>query len=255
MQPTLNIAVKAARKAGAIINRSSLDLERSNISFNHLGEYALETSRLSEEAISEILLNAYPDHYIIVNKNEILMSDKEFKWVICSLDGLSNFSNGFPFYSISISLMQYNNIIQSVVYDPIRNELFTASRGGGTFLNDRRIRVSGKHKLDNSLLAIDKIEQEYFDVNLNINKILKNCMDIRKIGSSSLALAYVACGRLDGFLGSGLNISEISSGSLLISESGGLVADYAGEQNLFETGQMLAATPKIFAAIVSILNK
>ncbi|AFZ83177.1 inositol monophosphatase family protein [Candidatus Kinetoplastidibacterium crithidiae] len=251
MNPILNIAIKAARKAGAIINRSSLDLERNNVSSNLLNDYVAETSRLSEHVISEVLLNVYPDHDFI-GKNDSFDLNKEFKWIVCGLDGLENFIHCFPFYSISISLMHYNNIVQSVVYDPVRNELFTASRGAGTFLNDRRVRVSGKNRFGKSLISIqdNRVANNSFDL---LDKTIQN-LSIRKINSCSLALAYVACGRLEAFLGSNLSIFDMAAGGLLSSESGGLVADYHGDQNWFSSGQMLAATPKIFAKIVNALQ-
>lgn len=258
MHPMLNIAVKAVRRAGTILNRFSLDLERVNISRNLINGYADEAYRLAEEAARGIIVTAYPDHVVYSNGDlDNFKEHKGFLWIICPIDGQVNFAYGFPVYAISIVLIQNGHILQSVVYDPVRNELFTSRRGSGTFLNDRRIRVSGHINFSSSLIGdgFDCIENSNEDDPFKRSSIVMGCLSTRRIGSVTLGLAYVACGRLDGFYGYGLDRKYLAAGSLLISEAGGLITDFYGDQEWLESRQIIAATPKIFTLFKSNVNK
>ncbi|AGF48874.1 inositol monophosphatase family protein [Candidatus Kinetoplastidibacterium galati] len=250
----LNIAVKAVRRSSSVLSRFSLDLERVNVSRQLINEYADEAYRLAEEAAKLVILTAYPDHVVSPGNLRDLKNHKGFLWVICPIDGLINFAYGFPFYAISIVLIQNGNILQSVVYDPVRNDLFTSRRGSGTFLNDRRIRVSGQISLSNSLIGdgSDNIDNDnHLDKSHGVY-----CLSTRRIGSVALGLAYVACGRLDGFYGYGdLNRKYLIAGSLLVSEAGGLITDFNGDQDWLESRQIIAATPKIFSLLKNNINK
>ncbi|AGF48176.1 myo-inositol-1(or 4)-monophosphatase [Candidatus Kinetoplastibacterium oncopeltii TCC290E] len=252
----LNIAVKAVRRSSIVLSRFSLDLERVNISRHLINEYADEACRLAEETAKRVILTAYPDHAISLDGNfGDLKNHKGFLWVICPIDGLINFAYGFPFYAISISLIQNGNILQSVVYDPVRNDLFTSRRGSGTFLNDRRIRVSGQISFSNSLIGDGSDHIDINDAPFN-NKIITGCLSTRRIGSVALGLAYVACGRLDGFYGcSSLDRKYLAAGSLMVSEAGGLVTDFNGDQDWLQSRQIIAATPKIFTLFKNYINK
>lgn len=258
MHPTLNIAVKAARRAGAIINRASLDLERLQVSRKGPRNYVTEVDRAAEEAIVDVLQAAYPDHSFLAEESGARPAEKPTKtgarmrWIIDPLDGTTNFIHGYPAYTISIALTQDDIPVHAVVFDPNRNELFTASRGSGAFMNDRRIRVSGHASLADSLLG-ERIGRSAGDVDLRapFQSMLASAGAVRRSGSSVLDLAYVAAGRLDGFCGYSLKPWDVAAGGLLILEAGGLVGDFNGDQSWLQTGHIVAATPKVFTRMLA----
>ncbi|MFC4275145.1 inositol monophosphatase family protein [Achromobacter aloeverae] len=256
MHPMLNIAIKAARRAGTIINRASLDLERLNVAKKGPRDYVTEVDQASETAIVETLRAAYPDHAVLGEEFGHQGSDQaEFQWVIDPLDGTTNFIHGFPNYAISIALLQKGVPTQAVIFDPSRNELFTASRGSGAFLNDRRVRVSGRTRYHEALLGAHWAGSAGPDQgNGKFRQVAENVIGVRRMGSTVLDLAYVACGRLDGFCGVGLKAWDLAAGSLLVLEAGGLVADFTGEQGWLDSGNVLAATPKIFTQVLGTLQ-
>jgi myo-inositol-1(or 4)-monophosphatase len=256
MHPMLNTAIKAARRAGTIINRASLDLERLNVARKGPRDYVTEVDRASEEAIVESLRIAYPDHAVLGEEFGLQGSEQaEFRWIIDPLDGTTNFIHGLPIYAVSIALQHRGQITQAVVYDPSRNELFTASRGGGTFLNDRRVRVSGRSRYPEALLGA------YWPGSTEpglgaprFRAMAEGCSGVRRQGATVLDLAYVASGRLDGFCGVGLKPWDLAAGSLLVMEAGGLVSDFDGDQGWLASGDVLAGTPKIFTQMVAGLQ-
>ncbi len=258
MHPALNIAVKAARRAGQIINRASNDLDLIKVASKGQSDYVTEVDQAAETAIVETLREAYPNHGILAEESGLAgASDAEFQWIIDPLDGTTNFIHGFPQYAISIALAHNGQITQAVVYDPNRNELFTASKGRGAFLNDRRIRVSKRTKLQESLLGtgFPYREFEHIDSYLAIFKELCQATSgMRRPGAASLDLAAVACGRLDGFWEFGLAPWDMAAGTLLISEAGGLVSDLAGEATYLETGNLVAGNPKVFAQLLQVIQ-
>jgi myo-inositol-1(or 4)-monophosphatase len=258
MHPMLNTAVKAARRAGAIINRASLDLERLQVARKGPKDYVTEIDQAAEEAIIDILRTAYPEHGFLAEESGVHRgaghdegSHSEFQWIIDPLDGTTNFIRGFPLYAISIALAQRGQITQAVIYDPTRNELFTASRGGGAFLNDRRVRVSGQTRYHDALLGAHiKGMGGGVPPTSPFSSMLAECAAVRRLGSTVLDLAYVAAGRLDGFCGVSLKPWDLAAGSLLVLEAGGLIADFDGEQGWMKSGNVLAATPKIFTQML-----
>src|SRR5690606_32309096 len=177
----------------------------------------------------------------------------EFQWVIDPIDGTTNFIHGLPLYAISIALMQKGQITQAVVYDPSRNELFTASRGSGAFLNDRRIRVSGLRRYHEALLAAH-LGKATNNGDPRFADMLAECTAVRRLGSTVLDLAYVAAGRIDGYCGVGLKPWDLAAGGLLVLEAGGLIGDFDGEQGWMESGRVIAATPKIFPQMLGYLQ-
>jgi len=260
MHPALNIAVKAALRAGQIINRAALNLERLQVAVKRQHDYVTEVDQEAEAAIIETLRNAYPDHGILAEESGLSAPGQKsgFQWIIDPLDGTTNFIHGFPQYAVSIALAKDGQLQQSVVFDPGRNELFTASRGSGAFMNDRRIRVSSCTKLDKALLGTGFPYREFSQVDgyLGIlRELMRQSSGIRRPGAASLDLAYVACGRLDGFWEFGLSPWDIAGGVLLITEAGGLVADPAGEANYLHVGKIVASTPKIFPALLNIVQQ
>jgi myo-inositol-1(or 4)-monophosphatase len=259
MHPMLNTAIKAARRAGAIINRASLDLERLNVARKGPKDYVTEVDRAAEESIIDILRTAYPEHGFLGEESGAHAAGgehpaPEFQWVIDPLDGTTNFIHGFAHYAVSIALMHRGQAAHAVVYDPTRNEMFTASRGSGAFLNDRRVRVSACTRYHDALLASHIPQSTALPVTSPFVPLLADCAAARRTGSTVLDLAWVACGRLDGFCGVGLKPWDMAAGGLLALEAGGLVADFRGEQDWMASGNVLAAGPKLFAQMLSHLQ-
>jgi len=260
MHPMLNTAIKAARRAGTIINRASLDLERLQVARKGPKDYVTEVDHAAEEAIIDVLRTAYPDHAFLGEESGSVAAPDgangdtaEFQWIIDPLDGTTNFIHGLPLFAISIALMHRGQITQAVVYDPSRNELFTASRGSGAFLNDRRMRVSGQLRYHDALLGAH-LGNSSVNAPSRFSDMLGECTAVRRIGSTVLDLAYVAAGRLDGYCGVGLKPWDLAAGGLLVLEAGGLISDFEGEQQWMKTGGVIAATPKIFPQMLGYLN-
>jgi len=255
MHPTLNIAVKAARRAGGIINRASRDVEQIKVSAKRDKDFVTEVDKAAEEAIIGVLHEAYPDHAILAEESGA-SGDSDFVWIIDPLDGTTNFIHGFPQYCISIAQTQKGVLQHAVIYDPNRNELFTASKGAGAYLNERRIRVSKRAKL-NEVLVGTGFPFRYFehvDAYLGIFRdMMHKTAGVRRPGAAALDLAWVAAGRIDGFWELGLSPWDMAAGALLITEAGGLVGDLAGEQNYLETGNIVGGNPKVFAQLLQII--
>ena len=257
MHPMLNIAVRAARRAGTMITRSLEKRGHLFIDSKGQNDFVSEVDRQAEQMIIETLKKAYPDHSILAEESGVHSAHHEYEWIIDPLDGTTNFLHGHPYFSISIALRYRGNIEQALVYDPLREELFTATRGEGAFLNDRRIRVSGATTLTGALLGTGfpfRI-QHHLDSYLGMFKALfMHVADIRRAGSAALDLAYVAAGRLDGFWEIGLREWDMAAGTLLIFEAGGLVSDFGGGEEYFKTGNIVVGTPKVFKGIVQTIQ-
>ena len=263
MHPMLNTAVKAARRAGNIINRASLDLERLSVSRKGPRDFVTEVDRAAESAIIEILQTAYPDHAILAEESgaqpgaSSSPGDAEYQWIIDPLDGTTNFIHGFPDYAVSIALAHRGVITQAVVYDTTRNELFTATRGAGAFLNDRRIRVSRRTRMPEALVGASFRSSDDAEV-VRWARIFSEmsvaCAGTRHIGSAVLDLAWLAAGRLDAIYGAKLKPWDIAAGSLLVLEAGGLVGDFDGEQGWLDSGNIVAATPRLFPQFLTLLE-
>lgn len=262
MHPTLNIAIKAARRAGQIINRASNDLDLLKVTTKQPNDFVTEVDKAAEAAIIETLKDAYPGYGILAEESGTTPGtgngDTEYQWIIDPLDGTTNFIHGMPQYAVSIALAKGGVIEQAVVFDPNRNELFTASKGGGAFLNERRIRVSRRLKLQDSLLGTGFPYRSFdlVDTYLAIFKELtQKTAGQRRPGAASLDLAYVACGRYDGFWEFGLAPWDMAAGALMISEAGGLVSDVRGEASYLTSGNVVAGTPKVFAPLLNIIQE
>ena len=254
----LNTAVKAARKAGSLISRASSDLDKLTVRRKRQNDFVSEVDHAAEDAIISVLRDAYPDHGILAEESGASKSRSEYVWMIDPLDGTTNFLHGFPQYCVSIGLMHKGVAQQAVVFDPNRNELFTATRGVGAYLNDRRIRVSKTDHLEDALIGTGFPYREvgHIDAYLQMFKTMtKSCSGIRRPGAAALDLAWVAAGRIDGFWEIGLSPWDMAAGALLVREAGGLVGDLAGEERFLDSGRVVASNAKIFAAILKALDQ
>jgi len=258
MHPMLTTAVKAARRAGNIIIRGARDLDLLTVTTKGPKDFVSEVDRAAEAVIVETIHSVYPDHAILAEEGtgRDRNPDAEHVWIIDPLDGTTNFLHGFPQYCVSIALAHKGVVTQGVIFDPIRNDLFTATRGRGAFLNDRRIRVSRRAHLRDCLVGtgFPFRDGSYLDTYLQMMKVMiQQTAGLRRPGAAALDLAYVAAGFYDGFFEIGLNPWDVAAGGLLVLEAGGLIGDLAGEGDYLHGGQVIAATPKVFAEIVQAL--
>ena len=255
MHPILNVAIKAARRGGQVINRASLDLGQLTVSTKQQSDYVTEIDRAAESAIIDTIREAYPAHAILAEESGAT-GDSEFQWIIDPLDGTTNFIHGFPQYAISIGLAHKGVMQHGLVFDPNRNELFTASKGGGAFMNEKRIRVSKRIRLDAALIGTGFPYRmfDHVDSYLAIFKdIAQKTAGMRRPGAASLDLAWVACGRMDGFWELGLAPWDMAAGALLVSEAGGLVGDLSGESAYMTTGNIVGGNPKVFSQLLQVI--
>jgi len=259
MHPMLTTAVKAARRAGSVINRGARDLDLLTVTTKGPKDFVSEVDRAAEAAIVETLHATYPNHAILAEEGTAKGANAaaEHVWIIDPLDGTTNFLHGFPQYCVSIALQHKGQITQAVVYDPVRNDLFTATRGRGAFLNDRRMRVSRRQHLKECLIGtgFPYRHGEHLDAYMRMMHTMTiEAAGIRRPGAAALDLAYVAAGYYDGFWEVGLNPWDVAAGSLLIVEAGGLVGDLGGDAEYLYGGQIIAANPRIFAQMVKLLS-
>ncbi len=259
MHPMINTAVKAARRAASIINRASFELDQLRVARKGPNDFVTEVDQAAEQAIVDVLRSAYPDHAILAEESGAsanLHDENENVWIIDPLDGTTNFIHGFPQYAVSIALQQRGQITQAVIYDPTRNELFTASKGAGAFLNDKRIRVTKRDKLADALIGTGfpytdlSALEEYTKM---FRVMTEKSAGLRRPGAASLDLAYVAAGRLDGFFEKNLKPWDMAAGALLVTEAGGIVANFSGEADYLYKGDVIAGSPKIFAQMLNTL--
>ena len=256
----LNVAIKAARAAGSIINRAALDVEAVRISQKQVNDFVTEVDHASEAAIIDTLLTAYPDHGILAEESGSQHGNPnaDHIWIIDPLDGTTNFIHGFPVYCVSIALQVRGRIEQAVVYDPSRNDLFTATRGRGAFLNDRRIRVSKRTQLKECLISTGfpfRPGDNFNHYLLMMGDVMQKTAGLRRPGSAALDLAYVAAGFTEAFFETGLSPWDVAAGSLLVTEAGGLVGNFTGEPDFLEQREVLAGAPRIYGQLVPVLHK
>jgi myo-inositol-1(or 4)-monophosphatase len=255
----LNTAIKAARRAATVINRASFDIDRINITEKQHNDFVTDVDQAAEQAIIETLLKAYPDHAILAEESgasKNLNDESEFAWIIDPIDGTTNFMHGYPNYCVSIALAQRGIVTQAVIYDPVRNDLFTATKGAGAYLNDKRIRVTKHDRIANALLSAGHAAgpKAFDDYMKMVSVMTERCHAVRNGGSAALDLANVAAGRCDGFFEKGLKAWDIAAGSLLVTEAGGIVGEFSGESDYLYKGDIIAASPKIFGQMVTLLG-
>lgn len=259
MHPMLTTAIKAARKAGDLIMRGARDLDLLSVTSKGPNDFVSEIDRAAEQAVVDILLAIYPQHGILAEEGTAkeLNPQAEYVWIIDPLDGTTNFLHGFPHFCVSIALRHQEHITLAVIYDPVRNDLFSATRGAGAYLNNRRLRVSKRIHLHEALLGtgFPFRQKKNLDAYLAMMKtLIEKTAGIRRPGAAALDLAYVAAGYYDGFWEMGLSPWDMAAGSLLVTEAGGLVGDFAGEAHFMTNGNIIAANPKIFEQMLPVLG-
>ncbi len=252
MNPMLTIAVRAAREAGRIITRNFNRIDRLTISDKGSNDFVTEVDRNAEAVIINTLREKYPNHAFLAEESGKQGSDDHL-WIIDPLDGTTNFLHGFPQFAVSIALKIKNRLEVGVVYDPISEEMYTACRGEGAQLNDKKIRVSSRRGLDGALLGTG-LPYRDFSFTDNYMGMLKDLMKesagVRRPGSAALDFAYVAAGRTDGFWELGLSEWDFAAGALLVREAGGLVTDIGGGERYLETGNVIAGNIKVHNAML-----
>ncbi|MBF4991547.1 inositol monophosphatase family protein [Methylophilus sp. QUAN] len=256
MHPILNVAIRAAREAGKIINRGAMDIGALKVEQKDTNDFVSEIDRNAEQAIINVLKEAYPNHGFYGEETGKTNSESDNIWIIDPLDGTTNFLHNFPAYCISIALQEKGVLTQAVIYDPVRNDLFTATRGSGAFLNNRRIRVTQRTKLQEALLSTGFPFKDfsYLDTYINIFRdMAKKTAGLRRPGSAALDLAYVAAGFTDGFFEINLSPWDIAAGALLVQEAGGIVGDFEGNESWLRTGNIVAANPKVFGQMLQVI--
>jgi myo-inositol-1(or 4)-monophosphatase len=254
----LNIAVKAARRAGSIINRAALEGGALEVKAKNKNDFVTQVDKAAEQAIIGVIRTAYPEHRILAEESgDTPGALPEYLWVIDPLDGTTNYIHGFPQYCVSIALEHKGVLTQAVVYDPGKNELFTASRGRGAFLDDRRMRVSNCTQLKDALVGTGFPFKELSRLDLYLRQLrtlMTSCAGVRRAGAAALDLAYVAAGRLDAFWEMGLSRWDMAAGALLIQEAGGLVGDLQGGPGYLDRGEIATATPKVMPQLLEALR-
>ncbi|MBI3370577.1 MAG: inositol monophosphatase [Betaproteobacteria bacterium] len=258
MHPLLNIAVRAARRAGSIINRAELAGGGREVRTKRANDFVTEVDQAAESAIIDVIRKSYPDHAILAEESGESggAGRSETTWIIDPLDGTTNFIHGFPQYCVSIGIQHRSELTQAVVFDPVKDELFTATRGRGAFLNDRRIRVSSRTHLRDALVGTGFPFKELSRLDpymATLRTVLTSSAGVRRAGAAALDLAYVAAGRLDCFWEMGLSKWDMAGGALLIQEAGGLVGDFGGGPGFMESGDIVAGTPKVYAQLLEVL--
>ncbi len=258
MQPMLNIAVRAARAGAAIIVRYLDRIDTLQVTEKSRHDFVTEVDRLTERAIIDTLLQSYPDHGILAEESG-QSAPAEYQWIIDPLDGTTNFLHGFPQFAISIALRRGDRLLHGVIYDPVRQDLFTASDGAGAQLNGKRIRVSRRRSIKAALLGTGfpfggRIDTLGIYLR-TLHALIPHSAGIRRAGAAALDLAWVAAGRLDGFWEFGLSPWDMAAGTVLIREAGGIVTDLEGRENFLDTGRIVCGAPGVHRDMMRILEQ
>lgn len=255
-QPMLNTAIRAARLAGDLILRSADKVDQLRVDQKGRNDYVSEVDRMAEREIINIIKTAYPDHGILAEESGT-HEGNDYIWIIDPLDGTTNFLHGFPQYAVSIALKYKGKLEVGVIYDPLRDELFTAKRGGGAMLNNRKLRVTQPNSLKGALLGTGfpfKTDTHLDAYTGMFRALTTECSGIRRAGSAALDLAYVAAGRLDGYWEIGIMEWDMAAGILLIKEAGGVVTDFSFNDNYVESGNVIAGSPKMHQLMYALIE-
>jgi myo-inositol-1(or 4)-monophosphatase len=255
MHALLNVAVMAVRRAGGTLIRKMVNLDKLKVDQKGYNDYVSDADRAAEKAVINCILKHYPDHAILAEESGA-QGESDTLWIVDPLDGTTNYLHGFPVFAVAIGVQIKGRMEHAVVYDPLRQELFTASRGQGAHLDARRIRVSGLKQLERALVGTgfpyrqaDSDLRPYLDM---LGKVVRGTSGVRRPGAAALDLAYVAAGRLDAFWETGLAPWDLAAGSLLIREAGGMVSGLDGSEDFLETGHILTGTPRIYRELAKL---
>lgn len=255
-RPAVNVAVRAARAAGNIILRYMNRIDGLNIVEKQRMDFASEVDRLAEAEIVKELKRAYPTHAFLAEESGAV-GKGPLVWVIDPLDGTHNYLRGIPHFSVSIALLDKGEPVYAVVFDPLRDELFTASKGDGAYVNDRRMRVAKRENLGGAMIGtgFPYRQRSHLDAQLDMTRaLLGQAEDIRRSGSAALDLAYVAAGRYDGFFEIGLKPWDMAAGALLVREAGGRCCDFAGRDGIPDSGNIIAGNLNVAQAMVDAIG-
>jgi myo-inositol-1(or 4)-monophosphatase len=255
----LNVMVQAAMKAGRSLSRDFGEVQNLQVSMKGPGDYVSQADRKAEDILFTELSKARPGYAFLMEERGLIEGDDgQHRWIVDPLDGTTNFLHGIPLFAISIALERQGQIVAGVVYNPAMDELYTAERGGGAFMNDRRLRVAGRTKLIDAVIGcgvphLGRGQHGNFLVELR--NVMAEVSGVRRLGSASLDLAYVAAGRMDGFWETGLSAWDVAAGILLIREAGGFISDFAGGQNMLDGGSVVAGNEIIQRALLKTVRK
>ena len=255
MNALQNVAVMAARRGGTILLRNLNRLDKLRVDKKGHNDFVSDVDRAAEEAVIEVIHKHYPDHAILAEESG-MQGESDTVWIIDPLDGTTNYLHGFPQFCVSVGVKVNGRIEAGAVYDPLRQELFAASRGNGATLDDRKIRVSGRVDLEHALIGTGfPFRQQDMDMGPYLEmlgKVVRNTSGVRRPGAAALDLCYVAAGRLDGFWETGLKAWDLAAGTLIIREAGGIVSALDGDENYLDKGHILCGTPKIYAGLARL---
>ncbi|MGB3417357.1 MAG: inositol monophosphatase family protein [Mesorhizobium sp.] len=255
----LNVMVQAAMKAGRSLSRDFGEVQNLQVSMKGPGDYVSQADRKAEDIIFTELSKARPGYgFLMEERGAVAGDDDQHRWIVDPLDGTTNFLHGIPIFAVSIALERQGQLVAGVVYNPAMDELYTAERGGGAFMNDRRLRVAARTKLSDAVIGcgvphLGRPQHGQFLVELR--NVMGEVSGIRRLGAASLDLAYVAAGRMDGFWEVGLSAWDIAAGMLLIREAGGFLSDMDGGQEMLESGSLVAGNEAIHRALAKTLKR
>jgi myo-inositol-1(or 4)-monophosphatase len=255
----LNVMVQAALKAGKSLSRDFGEVQNLQVSLKGPGDYVSQADRKAEKIVKEELLKARPTYgFLGEESDEIKGTDGAHRWIVDPLDGTTNFLHGIPLFATSIGLERSGEIVAGVIYNPATDELFTAEKGGGAFVNDRRLRVSGRKNLSDCVVGcgIPHLGQTMHGKFLvQLRHVMGEVAGVRRLGAASLDLAYVAAGRLDGFWEEGLHPWDMAAAIILIREAGGFLSDLSGTSDIFGSGTIVAGNELIHKALIEVANR
>jgi myo-inositol-1(or 4)-monophosphatase len=255
MNPLQNVAVMAARRGGNVLIRYLQKIDKLKVEKKGHNDFVSEADHAAEAAVIEVIRRHYPEHAILAEESGA-QGDSDTVWIIDPLDGTTNYLHGFPVFCVSVGVQVNGRVEAAAVYDPMRQELFAASRGNGATLDDHKIRVSGRQDLDHALVGTgfpfrqgDTETEPYLAM---LGKIIRNTAGVRRPGAAALDLCYVAAGRLDAFFETGLKAWDLAAGALIIREAGGIVSGLDGSENYFESGHVLCGTPRVYSGLAKL---
>ncbi|TPJ28921.1 MULTISPECIES: inositol monophosphatase family protein [unclassified Mesorhizobium] len=255
----LNVMVQAAMKAGRSLSRDFGEVQNLQVSMKGPGDYVSQADRKAEEIVFAELSKARPGYaFLMEERGAVEGDDAQHRWLVDPLDGTTNFLHGIPLFSVSIALERQGQIVAGVVYNPAMDELYTAERGGGAFMNDRRLRVAGRSKLTDAVIGcgVPHLGRgQHGNFLIELRNVMAEVSGVRRLGSAALDLAYVAAGRMDGFWETGLSSWDIAAGILLVREAGGFVSDMDGGQGMLDSGEVVAGNELIQRALLKTVKK